>query len=401
MTTLYIRHPARAEPSAPVQFALAGDGGALLQQGAGALGSLGELVAQARRVVLILGACDVSVLRVQVPPLSNARLKAALPSLVEDQVLGDPADCVLVVSPALSDDGARSVAVVQRAWLEPLVKALIAQGARSIAALPAQLCLPLQPGSVAAAIGAAELVVRQSQYEGMGLAMAAEPAAALQTVRVLAGDAPVVLYLPRDRLGEYQAVLAEAEPGIELHADDWAHWIAGSKTTTLDLVPGLGASGAPARDWQRWRWPLRLALLAALVNIAALNYQWMTVKREADTVRLSMQQTFRAAYPNEPMTADLDLQMKRNLAAAKGNSGQPGPDEFAYLAGALGEAVATLGQQPAIAAIDYRERALTVKLKPEAPAAQLAEQLRPALAARKLNLTEPAAATWKISGGQP
>jgi hypothetical protein len=42
--------------------------------------------------------------------------------------------------------------VVQRAWLEVLVKALLAQGAHAVSAVPAQLCLPFQPGAVSAAL---------------------------------------------------------------------------------------------------------------------------------------------------------------------------------------------------------------------------------------------------------
>ena len=32
----------------------------------------------------------------QAPPLAGARLRAALPALVEESILGDPLDCVLV-----------------------------------------------------------------------------------------------------------------------------------------------------------------------------------------------------------------------------------------------------------------------------------------------------------------
>eukprot|EP01034_Spumella_vulgaris_P040866 gene40866-50565_t len=58
-------------------FALVGDGGNVMQQGASPLGNLADTVASARRVVLLLAAADVTLLHVPVPPLSNARLKAA------------------------------------------------------------------------------------------------------------------------------------------------------------------------------------------------------------------------------------------------------------------------------------------------------------------------------------
>lgn len=404
MSTLYIRHPARAQgEGALCRFALALDNGAIGQQGEGPLRNLGDLVAASRRVVLLLAASDVTLLAVQAPPLAGARLRAALPALVEEHVLGDPEDCVLVAGPALPD-GRRPVAVVQQAWLEPPVRALLAMGARAVAAVPEQLCLPLQPGSVSAAIGHGELILRQSQYEGLGLSLDGNAQAALQTARALAGDAPLTLYVEHDQLGEYQMLLAEAGPGITLEGDDWAHWIAGARGgnggggAALDLVPGLGTAGVARRDWRRWRWPIRLALLAVLVNIVGLNVEWLRLKREADAVRQQMTQTFRSVYPNQP-AIDPVAQMRQGIERARAGSGAAGADDFAWVAAAFGEALRALPNPPAIAAMEFRERALTVRLKPEGFDPGAASALKAALAPRNLSLEETATATWVIRAG--
>ena len=407
MTTLYIRLPARADGEAALsRFAQEGDSGAVGQQGEGVLRGLGDLVAGSRRVVLLLAAADVTLLQVKAPPLSGARLKAALPGLVEEQVLGDPADCVLTAAPAQSADGTRSIAVVQRAYLEPLVRALLALGARSVAALPAQLCLPLQPGQVSGAIGHAELTLRDGLYHGLGLAMASTPEVALQTVRALAGDAPLTLYVPADQIAQYRALAAgadPADPAITFETDAWDHWIAGAKTALLDLVPGLGSAGARATDWQRWRWPLRLALLAIVVNLVALNVQWWRMKREADSVRLEMLQTFRAAFPKDTVIQDPVAQMRMNIGRAKAAGGKPGPDEFLSLAAAFGDATRALPRPLMVDALNYRERALSVKLKPESADPGVAKAVKGALAARKLDMSETAPATWLVrnTGGTP
>jgi general secretion pathway protein L len=395
LTTLYIRHPARAEgEGALCRFAVVSDGGAIAQQGEGALRNLGDVVAASRRVVLLLAGADVTLLAVQAPPLTGARLRAALPALVEEHVLGDPLDCVLVAGPALPD-GRRPVGVVQRDWLEPIVKALLGMGAKAVAAVPSQLCLPLQPGSVSAGIGHNELLLRQGQYDGLGLALDGNPTLVLQTARTLAGDAPLNLYVPHEQLGEYQALLAEAGPGITLESDAWEHWIAGSKSSTLDLVPGLGTAGVAQRDWSRWRWPIRLALAAIVVNIIGVNIEWLRLKREADAVRQAMDQSFRSAFPNQPVI-DPVAQMRQNIARAKAASGQVAPDEFGWIAGAVGEAVRGLGRPPGIASMEFRERALTVRVKPETVDPASISQLRAALGARRLTLEESAPATWVI-----
>jgi general secretion pathway protein L len=396
LTTLYIRHPARAEGEhALSRFALVNDGGVIEQQGEGPLRNLGDLVGTARRVVLLLAATDVSLLAVQAPPLSGARLKAALPALVEEHILGDPDDAVLVAAPE-QPDGTRPIAVADRDWLEAIVRALLAQGARAVAAVPAQLCLPLQPGSVSAAIEGNALTLRQGLFQGFGLALEAAPAVVLQTARAFSGDAPLVLYVPRSQLGEYQVLAQEAGPGITLEPDDWAHWIAAARSTALDLVSGLGAAGAPVRDWRRWRWPLRLILLALAVNMVGLNLDWLRLRREVATVQQSMTQTFRQAYPRETAILDPVLQMRQNIARARANTGEVAPDEFTYLAAAFGEALRASGRQPGITSIEYRERALSVKVKPGTADPGLTAQLRTALAARSLGLEETTPGSWIV-----
>ena len=353
---------------------------------------------------MLFRSSDVTLLSVQAPPLAGVRLRAALPALVEEHILGDPLDCVLVAGPA-QPDGRRPVAVVQQAWLEPLVRALLALGARQIAAIPEQLCLPLHPGSVSAAVGNGELILRQSQYDGLGLALDGSPVMALQTARALSGDAPLVLYVEREQLGEYNALVAEAGPGITLESDDWAHWIAGARGSSgpvLDLVPGLGTAGVAQRDWRRWRWPVRLALVAVAVNLIGLNVEWLGLKREADAVRLQMSQTFRSVYPNQP-AIDPVAQMRQNIDRAKAGSGQVAANEFNWMAAAFGEALRTLGAAPAIASIEYRERALTVRVKPESTNPGMADQLRSSLSSRNLSLESPDATTWLIrsTGAKP
>ena len=407
MTTLYIRYPARAAATDGVpgscQFALVGDGGNVMQQGAGALGNLGDVVAGARRVVLLLAAADVSLLKVKLPPLSGAKLKAALPNLVEEQVLGDPADCVLALAPASGDSAERVVAVTHRAWLEVLVKALVAQGAHAVAALPVQLCLPLAPGGASAALGlddaGLELTLRTAQYEGLGLTLPNQPEAALHTLRTLAGEAPLTLYVAAPQLAAYREAAA-ALAGISVEEDDWAQRVAAARALPFDLAAGLGAaSGATARAWQRWKWPLRIAALAVLVNIVALNVEWLRLKREANTVRQNMVQVFRSAYPNQPVTGDPAAQMRRNIAVARANSGAGTADEFTNLSAALGEALAMLPNREVVASLAYKERSMTIKLKPNSVDANALAQVQQALAVRKLTVSESAPGVWLLQAG--
>ncbi len=426
MDTLYIRLPCKAAAdSAPdwlalaCPFALVSQGKAIGRQGMATLSELSGAIATAKRVVMLLAASDVALLRVKVPPLSSARLKTALPNLVEDQLIGDPADCVVVAGGVA--DGLRTVAVVQRAWLDTLAKTLIGFGARHIAALPAQLCLSYQsgqPDSVVAAINEQDadidLTLRLSEQDGIGLAInvGSDETAAhqlIQTLCAIVPAAPVTLYVPQTALHAYREAVADSpalKERVSVSADNWSRWIDGARDTTLDLMAGMAAGYGPVLDWRAWRWPLALAVALLVINAAALNIGWWRMGSEADALRSSMIHIYKSAYPKESVIIDPIAQMQQKLAAAKRDSGEAAPDDFTALMAAFGEAwssaVVAAGKTTAIAALEFRERSLFVRLKAgvEAPT----QQLKTALAKRGLTLDlapeQSGAVVWKIGSAK-
>lgn len=447
MSTLYIRLPSKSAADSAAHwlelvcpFALVSHGDSIEREGAASLPDLSDMIAKAQRVVLLLAASDVTLLRVQVPPLSAARLKAALPNLVEDQLIADPSGCV-VVAGGLSD-GMRTVAVVQRAWLELLAKTLNAFGARRLAALPAQLCLPYQPGQqdqpggVTAAINEQgadiDVLLRLSEQDGIGLAIAPalsraegrdqHEASAQEVIRILCAvvsEAPITLYVPQLAVHTYQEAISHTvtlTKRINVFADNWTRWIAGAHDTALDLMAGLGAESGSRLDWRAWRWPLALAAAVLIINATALNIDWWRMKGEANLLRTAMIQIYKSAYPNESVIIDPVAQMRQKIAIAKRDSGLPATDDFTAISAAFGEAWASAmpgKAAPAIATLEYRERSLFVQFKPvlsraEGPNTETpAQQMKAALAERGLSLSlesldpvsaQSAAVVWKIRG---
>jgi general secretion pathway protein L len=419
LSTLYIRTPSKAVagntpdwPALSCQFTLASHGGTIEREGPTSLGDLADVVAKSQRVVLLLGASDVTLLRLQVPPLSAARLKAALPSLVEERLLSDTSECVMVAGGI--SEGMRTIAVMQRAWLDILANALISLGARQLSAIPAQLCLPYPgelPGSVTAAVidrndtgenTVIDMTLRLADQEGIGLAIAPAPnqgeeaeknrSAVQEAIRTLCAvipQAPVTLYVPQPWVRAYQEIVNESvELGkrISVSADSWTRWIAGANAATLDLMPSLGKGSAGKIDWRPWRWPLALAAAVLLVNAAALNISWWKMKSESRTLRAAVIQIYKSAYPNESVILNPIAQMQQKIAIAKHNSGLAAPDDFTAITAAFGQAwAAVAGKSGAIAAIVYHERSLSVRLKAaDNPPTQ---QMREALAKYNLTLT--------------
>jgi general secretion pathway protein L len=435
LSTLYIRLASKAVagsaphwPALACQFALVSHGSAIERQGTTALSDLTDAIAKSQRVVVLLAASDVTILRLQVPPLSAARLKAALPNLVEDRLISDISDCVVVAGGV--SEGLRTIAVVQRAWLDMLTNTLISLGARHISALPAQLCLPYaneQPGGVTVAIDdrndpgqntVIDMTLRLSEQEGIGLAIT--PALSqgegpeqnqsavqevLQTLLAAVPQAPITLYVPQPWVRAYQETVNEtAELGkrISVSADNWSRWIAGANAATLDLMTGLGKATGAGMDWRPWRWPLALAAAVLLINAGALNIDWWHMKSESRSLRNTMVQIYRSAYPKESVIIDPIAQMQQKIAIAKHDSGMPAPDDFTAITAAFGEAwagaVAAAGKSTAIAALEYHDRSLFVRLKAgdDAPTQQMQAALTKRGLALDLAPEQSGAVVWQI-----
>jgi general secretion pathway protein L len=392
-------------------------GGAIERQGTAPLSDLADTVAKAQRVLLLLAASDVNVLRLKVPPLSAARLKAALPNLIEDHLIADPSDCVVVAGGV--SDGLCTVAVVQRSWLDTLAKALIAVGARHIVALPAQLCLRYQadqPGNVTAAIddmgdasqnAGIDMTLRLSEQDGIGLAIALEQdesaaQAAIRALCMVVPEAPVMLYVPQSFVRAYQETVNDnvsLGKRITVSADNWTRWITGG--TMLDLMTGLGIGTGPKLDWRPWRWSMALTAVVLFINATALNIDWWRMKNESNSMRTTMIQIYKSAYPEESVIIDPIAQMQQKIAAARHDSGIASPDDFTALTAAFGEAwsgAAATGKTAAIAALDYHERSLFVRLKPGGETA--AQQIKSSLAKYGLALDlapeQSGAVVWQI-----
>jgi general secretion pathway protein L len=423
LSTLYLRLPSKAAFDSNAQeapdcsYALASASGMLEQEGITSLPQASALVARAQRVVLLVAASDVTMLRVQLPPMSAARQRAALPNLVEDQLITDPAECI-VIGGGL-EDGLRTVAVVQRAWLELLVRTVLGSGMARIAALPAQMCVPAHAEHIEAVVFedniGSEVTLRLGTQEGLGLAILPEhlsqaAAEAVDAVLAMAGGRPVLLRVPPERVPAFMQAadaLGAAEQAT-VQADSWQQWISGAAHAGIDLALGLGASARPRLDWKPWRTPIVLALLLLLVNVVPLNIEWMRLKREYDGLRASMAQIYKSAFPNETVIVDPLAQARQKVAAGRRNAGQGAPDEFNALAAAFGEAWATAaprganGLQPTLIGLEYKDRGLLVRLRPEAQAPF--DAVSAALARRNLALSaapeQPGIVIWQVKAGK-
>lgn len=431
MNTLYLRLPSSAgiktvpvDSSLPCSFALASHQGVIARSGETRLSSLAATMADADRVVLLLAAADVTLLTIRTPPLSPARLKRALPNLVEEHLLDDPENCVIV--PGIGSGDLLPVAIMRRDRLQSLADICLTMGAKKLQAWPLQSCLPQHDHAVAALHeyadeqGSApqdlllELGLHLPDQASLGLSLHVADVQnggrhAICALRLLQPQGRITLLVSPQHVDACRQ-LAEDDAEIEVQADDWKRWIAvdapadrATPPNAINLMSALSLAHSRL-DLRAWRLPLQLAAAVLLLNTIALNADWWRLHREADSLKAGMLQTYRSRFPNEHVILDPLLQMQQKIAIAHRAAGEPAPDDFLALSASLASAWNSLplasNSNGAIASLDYRERSLSLKLKPQIQQDErfdaFQQQLQTALADRKLTLQQGAADSWQI-----
>lgn len=400
---LYLQLPARAEvhqsPNALQQvafpFALVVRG-RLREQGSARMEALSDTLRRSQRVVLLFSASDVTVMRVTVPPLPAHRLMQALPALVEERLIGDPTACVLASGP--SNDSLRTIAVIDRAWLDQWVSRARRLGAKRLSALPLQLCLPSPTAAQAVAWvidfsqatqGSRELVIRTAHSQAVGLPLgaiegseAASPAGTLDAAMAMTGGSSLTLFVPQTALPAFGEELMTRQtassdgpmPAVELRPTSWETLIEGAAGAQIDLLSGMIAEDKTSFDWKRWRLPLALALALLLLNVLALNGDWWRLHQEGARLASDSLRVYRHAFPDDraddqTILADPLVRMTQQVHLQRLAAGEPSPSDFLWLSAALGDAWPAIQQATgldarAVASIEYRNASLLLRFKP-------------------------------------
>ncbi len=321
-------------------------------------------------VTLLFDARDVALLRAKVPPLSGAKLRSALPNLVEDQLLQDASSCAFALGPPTGSEGERLVAVIDRNWLEFVLGAFERRGVKVQAAWPAQLALPMTgKGNWSLLCLPDGLALRSDTAAGLGWPAAEDAQGRQEALISLLASAgkcaggKVVVFAHDD---DWHEPIEGALAALELTLDGNMHRMPAPQPAAVDLLAGRTRRGAFSWlhdiNWRAWRWPGALAAAALAVWLVGLNVHWAQLAQERDELRGALETSFRRTFPEAKVVVDPVLQMEREVAALRTRSGQSGPGDFVPLLARLGQA---LGAQSldALESVDYRDGALRVKFR--------------------------------------
>jgi len=365
------------------------------------------LLPRCQRVEIVFDGGDVFQTAVSAPRLSEAKLRLALPNLLEDRLLADPTQCHVAFLPAgrgadrKAGDAAEQlpVAAIDRGLLTRVLDVMTAAGTRPRAAYSAIYVLP-PPGNGALPVLVARgrLVARTAEHDGIACDIddGAEPPAALRLALRSRGWQRIRAFGPQS---QRLAAMAEAL-GVPVELDG-RPLDADAPNDSINLLQGGFARGGMFSDVSRlrlslrwWRAPLLWSAVALAVFIAGMNGYWLKLQSEAGELRGRMSTAFRSTFADAEMV-DPIVQAQRELVRLRARVGQSSASDFTALNAQVAQllAAAPVG---IVAAIEYRDATLQLKFK-SPPDAQLQNQLRTQAVQQGLQLRFEADGAARVS----
>lgn len=349
MSTLAIVLPLAGEAVPSWSFAL-GDAGPAAPQHGDVPITLLPRVDPAVQVVAVVPAAALSWHRVELPQgitMRSPRLRPVLEGLLEDRLLDDPQGLHLAVEPERRPGSTAWVAVCDKGWLRQRLQELDAAGTSAARVVPefeptGDLTLNVtgMPGDAVLIATGGDGVLRlplnmlapTTLVRWDAAPLIAEPALAEDAERLLGRSA--VLLPAADRL------LRAAASRWELAQGDFAQTLQSRRRKSL---ASAWTRIRRAPEWRLARWGAALVLATNLVGLNAMAWKERSaLERKRGEVRAVLTETF----PAVRVVVDPALQMQREMALLRQDSGALGEGDLEPVLEAVALA-SPPGQQPA------------------------------------------------------
>lgn len=334
------------------------------------------LLPKASSVDVVFDASDVFITTIDPPKLAEGKLRMALPNILEERLLADPADCHFAFRQTRGGGTGPSeapklpVAVVDRGLLTKALDALTESGYRVRAAYSEIYTVPPPAaGVLSVRIGRGRGVARSGVHDGFAFDLGDEvPPTLALAVRQL-GIKHIHAY---GREASRLAPLAEGLGAqVDVHADEVE---LESTDGAVNLLQGAFAQGGmmgsftpggllPALTARALRVPLAWSAAAVVVAVAGMNIYYLKLDSESRALRSQMEASFRSNFPQITAIVDPIEQTRRQMSELRSRAGIPSANDFSVLNArtALLLSIAPIGS---VAAMEYRDNALKVKFRP-------------------------------------
>ncbi|MGE5339523.1 MAG: type II secretion system protein GspL [Gemmatimonadota bacterium] len=334
------------------------------------------LLPKARQVDLVFDCADVFSAQIDAPKISAAKLQQALPNLLEDRLLTEPADCHFALG-ARDASSRLPVAVIHRALLTRALDVLSESGVRPRAAYADLYTVPAPAdGTLSIRIDHGRGVARVGAHEGFAFEFdGTVPSALLLAIRRLAtrrvrayGHEASRLAALSDALG---APVEIAGSDVDANASHDAVNLLQGSFAVGGVLPGM-----PRITARSLRAPAIWLGIAGLVWIIGMNAYWFKLERERQSIQESMRTAFRSAFPNLDPDPSLAVeQTRRELRSLRARAGLASRSDFSALNAQAAQLVsaAPLG---VLAGLEYRDGSLRLKFKAGAADPTLQNLLR-------------------------
>jgi general secretion pathway protein L len=365
-----------------------------------------SLLPKAVAVDLLFDAADVFTASVDAPRMSESKLRQALPSLVEERLLTDAADCHLVhqIEGAEASSIRVAVAAIDRVALTRAMEAAAEADVRPRNAYSALYAVPPpSAGTLSVRVARGRGTVRTAEHSGFTFDVENEPPPALSIA---------VQQLRIERIQVYGRDAAKLAPfATRLNVgvvDLKREFDAASIASAVNLLQGrfapAGGFGMPTVAALLRSGQLKPLLSWAAVWLAVfaigLNAYRFKLESEGRALRSSMQMAFRSAFPSEALVEPV-IQTQRHLRELRARAGQSSPDDFSVLNAQVAQLLSS-APVGALAGIEYRDAALTLKFKPGvAASAGFQNALRAQAVQQGLNLRFDADGSARIAPSTP
>ncbi len=285
-------------------------------------------VPQADQIHLIVAASRVLLTHINLPAVSQGKLREMLAFAVEDKLLVEP-DKIHVVAAARALGGETAVAIIDKAWLRQQISHLQQQGIRCDQALAETLLPRLESNAWSMVWNGQGGFVRSGPSAGfavdggdertppMGLKLALDEARASKT----SPNRILIYHTNGTRAPDWSDSL---NLDIELRGTwDWRSAESGG-TSTLNLLQGEFAPPSKGQAWLKHLRPALMLLgLIVGVHLLATLADWARLRQQQKQLQSEMIATFKQTFPAATAIVDPALQMRRNLSALQRAHGAP------------------------------------------------------------------------------